>query len=153
MISKVIHILLAFNLLISTMGLTAHEHICQKNGTTIAFFIKSHSCCTQKKQKCCSAKKELLCETKDVLSKEPSINKKPCCEDKSHYKKLNTNASEITKVVLSYIQPIISETLVSSISSLTIIDIENEKTLKFYLYKPPPLSVDNLRVLYQSFLC
>ena len=153
MISKVIHILLAFNLLISSLGVTAYEHICQKNGTTISFFIKSHNCCTQKKKKCCSAKKAVSCETKDVLAKGNVIKKKPCCEDKSHYKKLNTNASEITKVVFSNIQPIISETIAWASSSTTNEVYENEKTLRFYLYNPPPLPVDNLRVLYQSFLC
>ena len=153
MFSKLLHILLAFNLLISSMGVTAYEHICQKNGTNIAFFIRSHSCCTQKKQKCCSAKKVGSCDTKDVKIKGDAINKKPCCEDKSHYKKLNTNASEITKVVFSNIQPIFCETIALVSSTLTDIISENEKTLRFYLYKPPPLPVDNLRVLYQSFLC
>ena len=153
MIFKGLHILLAFNLLISTIGFRVFEHICSKNGTSIAIFIKSNSCCTKKKKKCCSAKKVYLCETKDVLAKGQTIKKKPCCEDKSHYKKLNTNASEITKVIFSDTQTVFYSPIVGVCFDLNDKVKENAKTLRFYLHKPPPLSVDNLRVLYQSFLC
>lgn len=67
--------MLAFNFLISSMGFTINEHICSKNGTSIAFFIKSNNCCTKKKKKCCSAKKVYLCETKDVLAKGQTIKR------------------------------------------------------------------------------
>mgnify|MGYP006916486316 CR=1 FL=1 len=106
MIFKGLHILLAFNFLISSMGFTINEHICSKNGTSIAFFIKSNNCCTKKKKKCCSAKKVYLCETKDVLAKGQTIKKKPCCEDKTHYKKLSVSATEQTKVIPSELQSI-----------------------------------------------
>lgn len=148
-----LHILLAFNLLTSSVGVSIFEHICQKNGTTVAFFFKSNSCCTQKKKKCCSASKASLCATKDVAIKGQNIKKKPCCEDKTHYKKLNTNASEIAKVIFSDIQPVFYNPIVGVSYDLNDMVKENEKTLRFYLYKPPPLPVDNLRVLYQSFLC
>jgi hypothetical protein len=148
-----LHILLAVNLLISSMGVTIHEHICQKNGTTFTFFTKSHSCCSSKKKKCCSVKKSHHCESNALLSYGTNIKKKPCCEDKSHYSKLNTNASEVTKVVFSELQSVTYTPLVFAPYALNNEVIDNAKTLRFYLYKPPPLYVDNLRVLYQSFLC
>lgn len=149
MIFKGLHILLAFNLLVSTTGLSAFEHICSKNGTTFSIFVKPDSCCSKKKVKSCSA---TGC-TKHKSNHGISFNKKPCCEDKTHYKKLNVSATEQTKVILSEIQPIYYYPIAQiSISGNDFIS-ENEKTLKSYLYRPPPLSVDNLRVLYQSFLC
>lgn len=149
MLGKFLHILLAFNLFISSFGLIAFEHICSKNGTTFSVFVKPQHCCSKKKSKSCSASG---C-TKNGTNQTASVNKKPCCEDKTHYKKLNVSATEITKVVYSEIQPVFYHPIAEiSLSDGDFIG-ENEKTLKFYLYRPPPLPVDNLRVLYQSFLC
>lgn len=149
MIFKGLHILLAFNLLISTIGVSAYEHICSKNGSTFSIFVKPQSCCSKKKSKSCSANG---C-SQHKSNNSPSFNKKPCCEDKTHYKKLSVSATEQTKVIPSELQSIFYLPVdVISFSKIGFI-CENEKTLKSYLYKPPPLTVDNLRVLYQSFLC
>lgn len=153
MIFNLLHIFLAFNLLISSVGITANEHICQKKGRSIAFFLKPNSCCTPKKKSCCSSKKIAICSSKSHCSKENTFSKKPCCEDKTHYKKLNVSATEITKIVFSEIQPFFYYPVAGiSLSDYDFIG-ENEKTVRFYLYRPPPLHVENLRVLYQSFLC
>ena len=149
MIFKVLHILLAINLLISSIGVAAFEHICSKNGTTLSFFIKSESCCSKKKAKSCSATSCAQHKSNHGIS----FNKKPCCEDKIHYKKLNISATEQTKVFLLEIQPIVYYPIVGHLLSENNVLSENEKTLRSYLYKPPPLPLDNLRVLYQSFLC
>lgn len=149
MLGKSLHILLAFNLFISSFGLIAFEHICSKNGTTFSVFVKPQHCCSKKKSKSCSASG---C-AKNGINQTASFNKKPCCEDKTHYKKLNVSATEITKVVFSEIQPVFYHPIAGiSLSDGDFIG-ENEKTVRFYLYRPPPLPVDNLRVLYQSFLC
>lgn len=149
MFGKSLHILLAFNLFISSFGLIAFEHICSKNGTTFSVFVKPQHCCSKKKSESCSASG---C-TKNGTNTTASFNKKPCCEDKTHYKKLNVSATEITKVVFSDIQTVFCH----AIKGISLIDDdfigENEKTIRFYLYRPPPLPLDNLRVLYQSFLC
>ena len=149
MLNKSLHILLALNLFISSFGLMAFEHICSKNGTTFSVFLKPDSCCSKKKVKSCSA---TGC-TKHKSNHGVAFNKKPCCEDKTHYKKLSVSATEQTKVIPSELQSIFYLPVdVISFSKIGFI-CENEKTLKSYLYKPPPLTVDNLRVLYQSFLC
>ena len=150
MINKVLHILLAFNLLISSMGVTAFEHICQKNGTTLAYFVKSHNCCSQKKQNCSVVNNLGICQTSDSGKQGVNIKKKPCCEDRSYYKKLNTNASEFEKITLIELYPVSNSYWINS-SILEHVQ-ENEKTVRFYLYKPPPIYKDH-RVLYQSFLC
>jgi hypothetical protein len=149
MLGSLLHILLAFNLFISSFGLIAFEHICSKNGSTFSVFVKPQHCCSKKKPQSCSA---AGC-TKHRSNQTVSFNKKPCCEDKTHYKKLHISATDITKVVFAEFQPgFCHPTPRISLSDSGFIG-ENKKTLRFYLYRPPPLPVDNLRVLYQSFLC
>ncbi len=149
MIKKVLHILLALNLFISSLGLMAYEHICSINGTSYSFLLKPDSCCSKKKTYKCAA---AGC-TQHKSSQGIAINKKPCCEDKTHYNKLNVSATEISKVVFSETQPVFYMPIVYASFDQNDKINENEKTLRFYLYKPPPLPVENLRVLYQSFLC
>jgi len=149
MLSKLLHILLAFNLFISSLGLIAFEHICSKKGTTFSIFVKSQSCCSKKKAKSCSA---TGC-TKHKSNHGVAFKKKPCCEDKTHYKKLNVSATEQTQVILSEIQLVFYQPIKWTSFSGHDFICENEKTLRSYLYRPPPVSVANLRVLYQSFLC
>lgn len=149
MIFKVVHILLALNLFISSFGLIAFEHMCSKNGSTFSFFLKPESCCSKKKAKSCSAKG---CTTQ-ISNHGAVINKKPCCEDKTHYKKFSVNATEKSKVSLFEGQPVAYYPVFgTSLGEINFIS-ENEKTLRFFLYKPPPLPLCNIRVLYQSFLC
>lgn len=149
MFNKSLHIILAINLFISSFGLMTFEHICSKNGTTLSFFIKSEGCCAKKKVKSCSVTGCTLHKSNHGLS----FEKKPCCEDKTHYKKLNLSAIELTKVILTEVQSIYYLPVAEISFNENNFNSENEKTLKLFLYKPPPLPVDNLRVLYQSFLC
>ena len=153
MVFKVLHILLAFNVFISSMGISVFEHICQKNGTSISLFVKSGGCCSVKKRTCCSAKKAKSCEAIHHDNKGASISKKPCCNDKASFKKLNVTATHNIKVENVVLQPIFfhkSEVLLVSVSDTC---TQDKKTRKAFLYRPPPLYPNNIRVLYQSFLC
>lgn len=153
MVFKVLHILLAFNLFISSMGISVFEHICQKNGTTISFFVKSGDCCSPKRSAYCSAKKVKSCEGNHQYNKGTSFSKKPCCNDKVSYNKLNVTATNNIKVENEVLHPISfdkSEVLPVSASIACTCD---QNTLKAFHYKPPPLYPNNIRVLYQSFLC
>ena len=149
MFYKFLHIFLSLNLMISSLGLMGFEHICSINGTSFSLYVKPQKCCSKAVAKTCSAS----CCSKHQTKKGVSFNKKPCCEDKTHYKKLNVSATEFTKTLLSEIQP----TFYNPITWVTFdpnnIVIGNEKTLRFYLYKPPPPPVEDLRVFFQSFLC
>lgn len=149
MILKVLHILLSIHLLVSSTGLAIYEHICSKNGTSYSLFVKPQSCCSKKKTKSCSAAGCAQHKT----GHDTNIKKKPCCEDKTHFKKLNLTATEYSKLILKANQPQYISFPVSGYSIEFVGLSQNSKTLRFYLYKPPPLQVDNLRVLYQSFLC
>lgn len=134
------------------MGMTAYEHLCQKNGTTIALLFKSQAC-SHKKQKCFASNDANVCGTNDAILIDEILKNKPCCEDKSHYIKLYTYAPEITKVINAEAQPTFDKPHYLYSYNLVDIDSGNEKILKFYLYRPPPLPMGDLRVLYQTFLC
>jgi len=145
---KVLHIILALNLLLSSTGVTVFEHLCQMRGRTIGVFVKPHSCCAQKETYRTSWQKSQTCQ----LDKTPQINRKPCCQDKSQFVKSNIQGA-VQKIALPdfhfqvfNIQPL--PTLASELCTLPI----SQKTLRFYLYKPPP-QVTDIRVFIQSFLC
>ena len=149
MIGKVTSIFLAFNLLISSLGITTFEHICQKNGVTFSIFVKSGCCSKRVATTKCS---DTGCLKHKQINKS-GINNKPCCEDRNLYKKLNTSSTDLVKVKTSEIQPIFEFTNSCLTSVIIITSTENQKTLKFEMYDPPPLLVENISVLYQSFIC
>ncbi len=149
MLIKVLHIVLSLNLLVSSMGITAYEHICSLKGTTFSLFVKPKSCCSKKKNK---SNGTTLC-TKHSNTAESTIKRKPCCEDKSSYAKLSVSATSIDKIVFSDSKSYIDHASIPATFSWKHSGILNEKTFRTFFYKPPPVRRDNLRVLYQSFLC
>ncbi len=149
MLLKVLHIVLSLSLLVSSMGITAYEHICSLKGTTFSLFVKPKSCCSKKKA---TSKGTPLC-TKHSNTAESTIQRKPCCEDKSSYAKLNVSATSVDKSVLSTDKSCIDNVSIPETFRSKQSGIFNEKTFCTFFYKPPPVRRDNLRVLYQSFLC
>jgi len=149
MLLKVLHIVLSLNLLVSSMGITAYEHICSLKGTTFSLFVKPKSCCSKKKN---ISKVTSLCN-KHSNTVESTLKRKPCCEDKSSYAKLSISATPADKGDLSNDKICIHDVIIPEIFSWKYSGILNEKTFRTFFYKPPPVRRDNLRVLYQSFLC
>jgi hypothetical protein len=149
MILKVLHIVLSLNLLVSSVGIPAYEHICSLKGTTFSLFVKPKSCCSKKKA---SSSGTSLC-TKHSNTEESTLKRKPCCEDKSSYAKLNISATSVDKIVLSDTKSCIDNASIPETFLWKQSGILNEKTICTFFYKPPPVRRDNLRVLYQSFLC
>jgi len=149
MILNILHIALAVNLLVSSLGVTVHEHICNIRGTTRSLFVKPESCCSKFKKKSCPIAGCKISKTHDGMS----FRKKPCCEDKSHYDKLHVNAISAEKIGIADLQnqtPILRE-----LSNIQFRKSEptNEKLIRYSLYDPPPILTQNIRILYQSFLC
>ncbi len=155
MFSRFLHIILALNLLVSSIGVAVYEHICSKKGTSLGFFQKPENCCHKSKVKsCCLKRKAKTCSIPICTnSSQPILNKKPCCEDKSNFNKLNVAATAYEKIVLDVVQKMFS--IVEQKFNLELLELptSNEKTLSFHLYKPPPLYTEDIRVLHQSFLC
>jgi len=158
MLLKFLHIVLSFQLMVSSVGVTVFEHMCSKNGSSFALFKKPENCCSKKKSKaCCNRNKSKTCSLPSVGKNKKegtnSINNIPCCQDIAHHAKLNISAPSWDKVIFNT-----QKTLFFSANKVfyfpqTDVQTTNEKTIKFHLYHPPPLLKGNLRVIYQSFLC
>jgi hypothetical protein len=151
MFKKVISIFLLINLFISSVGVMAFEHICEKNGTTTSLFFKPESCCAKKSNKICSV--EYATHKHD--NKGLSFNKKPCCEDKSTFLKVSTEVAQTAMSVLPEVTEVLDFGFDYSFitANFNFGTTENQKLIKSYLYKPPLPDNTDLRVLFQSFLC
>ncbi len=149
MVKKALHIFLAMHLLISSIGLPVYEHICQKNGSTFSLFIESNNCCSKSNIK--SPKRS--CGFRKTDDSSAKITKKPCCEDKITYNKLEVISKDLM-VDVSPVKELLTSTLNEyfTINYLPQIPIE-QKSLGFHLYKPPPIHRVQFTILYQSFLC
>lgn len=144
---RVLHLMLAFNIFLSSSGIMVFEHLCQMRGKKIAYFIQPKSCCQKRVQfeTSCCAKEE-------VASAQESLSRTPCCKDKSAFFKTDPNSS-IQKIIdFSAFTPAILPQVLNP--ALAIVDFlpHNQKILRFYLYKPPPRSRD-IPVFVQSFRC
>lgn len=131
--------------------MAAFEHLCQTKGRTSAVLVLPKSCCSKKvakkttcaKSSCCSKKKQ---------SKLPTLRKKPCCEDRTHFLKADYAGTPLQLLEETNTSLQVAFAAISSSQRHTAVPVGNLKLLRFYLYKPPP-NTDDLRVLLQSFLC
>jgi hypothetical protein len=149
MILNILHIALAVNLLVSSLGVTVHEHICNIRGTTRSLFVKPESCCSKFKKKSDLVSGCKISKTRDGMS----FRKKPCCEDKSHYDKLHINATSVDKISIANLPIQIPILLCLLDFQFSKPETTNEKLLRFSLYNPPSILTQNIRILFQSFLC
>ncbi|WP_373549417.1 hypothetical protein [Haliscomenobacter sp.] len=148
---KLLHLILAINVLFSSTGITVFEHLCQMKGKTVSVFTKPKACCKRVKtdrdkcqKDCCSASK--------TQQQGDAFSKKNCCQDKSQLFKSNIDGA-LQKIALPdlNVQIVDFEPLPFALFSFEVIPI-SQKALRFYLYKPPP-KVTDIRVFIQSFLC
>lgn len=146
---KFMHIILAFNVLLSTSGITVFEHLCQMKGKTVSVFAQPKGCCASKKmvQGSCQKKE---CNLKG--HQHHSLSKKPCCEDKSHLLKSTSEGTTQLKFLFDYHFDLITVNSPNFVVWSGAITPTSQKALRFYLYKPPPVATD-IRVFIQSFLC
>jgi hypothetical protein len=142
---KILHLILALNILLSSSGIMVFEHLCQMRGKKIALFVQPKSCC-QKRVSCC-AKAE-------VTNTQESLSRIPCCSDKSSFLKTDTQPTLQKVLALSLVADafILPPSLNFALEFSRDILPHNQKILRFYLYKPPPRMRD-IPVLVQSFLC
>jgi hypothetical protein len=153
MFLKVLHIFLAFNVLLSSSGIMVFEHLCDMKGRTIGIFIKPTDCCQKEKTTATCPPKQ--CCHKKTPQKGFAFAKKPCCEDKSQQFKSNFHSTSQQHIApTEYLYLPLADfacTLPIFPHSIDIIPI-NQKVLRFYLYKPPPQWRD-IPVFVQNFRC
>ena len=144
-----LHFFLAFCILASSVGVSVSEHLCSANGRSASVFGLFSNACCDGKTACAPKKQDIKNDSKTTLKR------KPCCENKTFY---TQNVLKTTKYdekpPLKHKIP-----LACAFSAMPFFaasgkfhDVFNPKTLRFRLYKPPPLCRD-ICVLIQSFLC
>lgn len=146
---KILHLILALNILLSSSGIMVFEHLCQMRGKKVALFVQPKSCCQKRVQVQGSC-----CAKAEVANTQESLSRIPCCSDKSSFLKTDTQPSLQKVVTLSFVVDafILPPSLNFAVEIANDILPHNQKILRFYLYKPPPLLRD-IPVLVQSFLC
>lgn len=82
MTSKLVHIILGWTILLSSVGFSVSDHICQGQYQKSLFLFSFGSCCSSMESSPCSTKK-LTCEKGE--------EKKGCCENEIRIFKLDQN--------------------------------------------------------------
>jgi hypothetical protein len=146
---KILHLILALNILLSSSGIMVFEHLCQMRGKKVALFIQPKSCCQKQAQVQRSSG-----EKQEVANTTESVSRIPCCSDKSSFLKTDTQPTlqKVMKISLVADFFVLPPSLNFAFEFAKDILPHNQKILRFYLYKPPPRMRD-IPVLVQSFLC
>jgi hypothetical protein len=142
-----LHLLLAFCVLISSVGASISEHLCSAKGRAVFIFQSLQTGCCSQKSAC-----SILKKTSDNTLK---IQQKPCCQTTVKYLQQGFKSTENAEKTL--LKPVFLACNLPNIPFLgfaqkTVRTVFNSKILRFRLYKPPPLCRD-IPVLIQSFLC
>lgn len=146
---KILHLILALNILLSSSGIMVFEHLCQMRGKKVALFVQPKSCCQKR------AQVQVSCCTKaEASTEQESLSRIPCCSDKSSFLKTDTQPTlqKVMELSLAADPFGLPPSLNFAFEFAKDILPHNQKILRFYLYKPPPRMRD-IPVLVQSFLC
>ncbi|MCB0586125.1 MAG: hypothetical protein KDD06_12465 [Phaeodactylibacter sp.] len=140
MIARIVHINLAFLLLLSSTGIVLNKHYCGAELKSIGVFIGAEPCHHEKAMK--------GCPYHDSGEKGLQKEKKGCCNDETEYIK-----SDEDKVAPS-VQGHLKSFPVLLAAVFVVLDIElpstDSVTLRYLTYKPPAAFHD-LSVLLQVF--
>jgi hypothetical protein len=142
-----LHLLLAFCVLTSSVGASISEHLCSAKGRAVFIFQSLQTGCCSQKAACRIVKK-----ASDNTLK---IQQKPCCQTTVKYVQNSLKSTPFFKKTTE--KPVFLLCSLPNIPFLglaqkSVYEVFNLKTLRFRLYKPPPLCRD-IPVLIQSFLC
>jgi hypothetical protein len=146
---KILHLILALNILLSSSGIMVFEHLCQMRGKKVALFVQPKSCCQKRAQVQGSC-----CAKAEAANTQESLSRIPCCSDKSSFLKTDTQPTlqKVMELSLAADPFGLPPSLNFAFEFAKDILPHNQKILRFYLYKPPPRMRD-IPVLVQSFLC
>ncbi len=148
MLGRLLHIVLVFNVLISSMGVMGFEHLCKLRGRSISFVVPPKSCCKKAK----STPSHCTAPAGEAIGRPGFFYRDtPCCADFSKFFKADTEGTVLKNIPPPPAMPSMLPGAYFIFAELEFLP-HNQKILRFYLYKPPPLTED-IRVLVQSFLC
>lgn len=141
---RLLHILIAINLMVSSLGVPVYEHACRKNGTTkVGFYFKPKSCCSTKKSICYANK---VCNDNKNKGQSSKLSKKACCEDISHFIKATTLG--IKQIGVSLWKQLNHEKSISSITTFGLVNTFSFTTrISFQFYHPPQIIKDIIQMI------
>jgi hypothetical protein len=133
-------------ILVSTNGLTIHQHFCSGELVNAALFFKAEKCKHEVKPMTCCEKKAA---TKNLAHCDLNKTKK-CCDEKVVMVKVDDEAKPLF-IDFQIVMPVF-------IAILPIQNLRFQDTLEFSIppyfnYKPPLIVEDDLEVLGGAFLC
>jgi len=139
LVSKILNIILAIILFLSSAGLLVNKHYCQDELKNVAIFVEAKSCHEQQEQAVCPHHQKA--ETEE--------EKNNCCENESEFLKLDQDLQVENFDFASLKKPL---QLAVVMIALTIELPSTESTNPHYLSYKPPIVCDDLPVVLQSFL-
>lgn len=142
MIIRLLHLLIASSLLVSSVGVPIYEHVCKKNGTTTSFYVKAKTCCSKKSY----CNKGISCKLYNSQNTSAEFSKNPCCKDLTHFIKAATlGVKQIGNSFWYHIQFVKTEfTLTNTLLSNTFLSHFNN----YYKgYHPPNIIQDIYRMI------
>ena len=149
MIIKLLHILIATNLLISSLGVAIFEHACKKNGTTtVGFYFKPKTCCSTKKSICYANK---VCGADKTEGQSNKLTKKCCCQDITHFIKATTIG--VKQVVVSSWKQLNYEKSISSIPTLGFVNDFSFNSINSLQHYNPPKIILNIIQMIRVYRC
>jgi len=147
-INKILSLLMAFLVLVSSTGFSIDIHLCQGKIKNFSLLGEAKSCHSQVEKSICKHKKSSCCSS---LSNQNKLGtcKQDCCSNKTINVESNDNAKKIQTAEISPVQIKFITTFVQ-VFLLDKIDLK-KANIPHLKYIPPLLSKD-IPVLIQSFL-
>lgn len=136
-VHKILAVIIAVIVLISTMSFTVEKHVCMGEVTSTSYFSNADSCGMIMNEEDCS---------NDILSHD-ILQKEKCCNDIHELIPGNqTEQQALESFELSQVQFVLAYTF----TYLNILEVKEDTTP--YIHFSPPIVDEDLQVLYQSFL-
>jgi hypothetical protein len=149
MLLRFLHILLAFNILTASIGVSVTEHNCSQKGRSFNILgLFQKTCCTAKTA--CKPNRQACSNDRTQKIKHP-----PCCQNSNKYAQntfKNTAQKTLKTPYTAHILPCAVLPCSFNFAQNRYTQVFNQKLTRFWLYKPPPLCRD-IPLLIQSFRC
>ncbi|MEZ5040192.1 MAG: hypothetical protein R2828_09875 [Saprospiraceae bacterium] len=144
MVNRIVHIILALLILVSSNGFVVNKHYCQKELKSIALFVPAEGCHQAKAMKNCPM------HSAGINDHQNKDEKKGCCDDETEYIKLDEEQ----------IPPSVDMNFLDHLTLLPVLFVALQLELPsldarslHYLHYKPPLIVYDLSVSLQTFRC
>lgn len=140
-LSRVLHIMLAFAVLVSSAGFVVDKHYCGGKLKSFAIYVRAKGCANEEHASCakgghCNAHKKQ--------------EKKKCCHDTVEFHKLSQDQKITEALGFSLNQPGSFTAIIPAAPSF-ICAIPETLSLGFLRYKPPPRYCEDIHSLLQVF--